>query len=55
MESGRYAVFTLFYAVPLFATKSWSFRKRLKTPELRKIIRRSQRTIPRFTLLITLF
>ena len=45
---------TLFFAVPLVATKSRNFRKRLKVPELLEIIRCSQGASPKFTLLITL-
>ena len=55
MKSGDYAVLTLFVAVPQVAAKSCNSRKRLTTPALREIIRRSQLPIRKFTLLITLF
>lgn len=55
MESGSYAVVTLFFAVPQVAAKSYSSSKRLKRLALRKIIRRSPLPIRKFTLLITLF
>ena len=55
MKSGSYAVLTLFFAVPQSAAKSCNSRKRLMTPALRGIIRRSQLPNRRVTLLVTLF
>ena len=55
MESGQYAVVTLLFAVPQVAVKFCNFRKQLKTPRLREIIRRSQLPIRKLTLLVTLF
>src|SRR5215813_10540548 len=55
MESGKYAVITLFFAVLQIAENSCSSRKRLKMLEVRRNYRRSQLPIRKLTLLITLF
>ena len=54
MKNVSYAVLTLFFAVLKASAKYHDSRNGLRCSGLREIIRRPQREIPKFTLLITL-